>query len=55
MDDPEPITLTPLEVVELEALLEPFCPQANEGHYRPDACLPWCTVCRDLIIHRQEV
>lgn len=46
--------LSPLDIIALEALLEPFCPVSmNGGHYRPDLCLPWCTCCRDLLIHKE--
>jgi hypothetical protein len=47
------IELSPLDVIELEALTNPFCPIAeNGGHYRPEDCLPFCTICRDLMIQR---
>jgi len=42
--------LSPRDVIALEAALEPFCPQALEGHYRPGTCLPWCRVCADLLL-----
>jgi hypothetical protein len=47
--------LSPLDVIALEAALEPFCPQALEGHYRPGTCLPWCRVCADLLLQRTGV
>jgi hypothetical protein len=39
-------------MVALEAMLDPFCPQTGGGMYRPEDCLPWCTICRDLLIVR---
>ena len=43
--------LSPLEVVELEALLEPFCPVAADfGQYEPWACHPQCRICFDLLL-----
>lgn len=44
--------LSPLQMVALEAMLDPFCPQTGGGMYRPEDCLPWCTICRDLLIVR---
>jgi len=57
--------LSPLDVIALEAALDPsrtleelsrerllFCPQAHGGMYRPDECLPGCTICRDLLIQK---
>lgn len=53
MEPPE--ELSPLEVVALEALLEPFCPVSAEGGvYHPGCCLPFCTICRDLLISHKE-
>ena len=52
---PEPLELSPLDVIALEALTEPFCPTAMAGGvYRPGTCLPWCTLCRDLLIRRDS-
>jgi len=31
-----------------------FCPQADGGEYRAWACLPGCTICRDLLITRSK-
>ena len=43
--------LSPLEVVELEALLEPFCPVADRfGSYHSWDCLPECHICQDLLL-----
>ena len=45
--------LSPLDIVALEAALDPFCPVAAAGgQYRPELCLPWCSVCRDLLRER---
>lgn len=49
-----PEELSPLEVIALEALFEPFCPVAmNGGQYHPGMCLPSCTICRDLLIRKE--
>lgn len=48
-----PQELSPLEVIALEARMQPFCPVAMEGgQYREDVCrLSFnCTICRDLLI-----
>ena len=53
---PRSTELSPLDVVELEAVLEPFCPTAMDGgQYQPARCLPWCNVCESLLIKRREV
>lgn len=50
----EPHELGPLDIVALEAFLDPFCPvAANGGEYRPGLCLPWCTLCRDLLFQQE--
>lgn len=49
-----PAEISPLEIVALEAALDPFCPCASAGgQYRPELCLPWCTLCRDLLIKQE--
>ena len=49
--DPCQTTLSPLDVIALEAALEPFCPVADAGGvYHPDLCLPFCSICADLLI-----
>ncbi len=49
-----PAELSPLEVIELEAALDPFCPVAmNGGVYHPGQCLPWCTLCKDLLLKKE--
>ena len=53
---PRSTELSPLDMVELEALLEPFCPVAlNGGQYHEAQCLPWCGVCASLLIKQREV
>ena len=48
-----PLELSPLDIIALEAALDPFCPVASAGgQYRPELCLPWCSVCRDLLRER---
>lgn len=48
------IELSPLDVIALEATTEPFCPVAmNGGQYHPEQCLPSCTLCRDLLLHKE--
>lgn len=50
---PEPVELSPLDVIALEALTQPFCPVAMAGgQYRPDLCLPACRLCADLLLRR---
>ena len=50
MDDP--VELSPIEVVILESLLEPFCQiSTNGGEYHQDICsLHGCHVCADLLL-----
>ena len=48
--------LSPLDMVELEAALEPFCPVATSGgSYRTGGCLPWCGLCASLLLKQREV
>lgn len=48
--------LSPLDIVALEALANPFCPIAeNGGHYRPEDCLPFCDICESLLIKNASV
>jgi hypothetical protein len=42
--------LDPLQVVEMEAALVPFCPVES---YCPQDCLPFCTICSDLLLIQQ--
>lgn len=54
MDANEEPELSPLELVALEAMLDPFCPMADDGEYQPESCLPWCHICESLLIHQKE-
>ena len=52
MDEPE---LSPLEIVAIEAMLDPFCPIAtNGGNYLPSQCLPECHICESLLLKQRK-
>ena len=49
-----PEELSPLDVIALEALLDGYCPCLDGSVYDREVCrLKRCTVCEDLLIHKE--